>query len=218
MSEHEAGFNGNGAACVTRWWWIRHAPVIGGNGRLYGCEDLDCDVSDAQRFAELAGRLPDVPLWFVTPLSRTRKTLRAIHAATDCNAEAESVEAFLEQHFGDWQGLRWSEMEDRDPAAYAAFWQNPSGNAPPHGESFSDVMARVAVAVDRITGRYVGRDIVCVAHGGSIRAALAHALELHHERALSMVIETLSITRIDHIQGGGLHGHGKPWRVVGVNT
>ena len=203
---------------VTRWWWIRHAPVIDGGGRLYGQEDLDCDVSERARFEALAAMLPADAVWFATPLSRTRKTLRAIADAGAHNPQPVLIEPFLEQYFGDWQGLRWDEMEARDPDGYAAFWQDPSGNAPPGGERFAAVIDRVGPAMERLSSEHAGRDIVCVAHGGSIRGAIAHALELHHERALAMVIDTLSLTRIDHIEGGVLNGRGKVWRVVGVNA
>jgi len=203
---------------VTRWWWIRHAPVINGAGRLYGQEDLDCDVSDLTRFQALAKVIPADAVWFATPLTRTQKTLRAIADAGDHDPEPTLIEPFLEQFFGDWQGLGWADMEARDPDAYAAFWQDPSGNAPPGGESFAAVIERVGPEMERLTAEHQGRDIVCVAHGGSIRGAVAHALDLHHERALSMVIDTLSLTRIDHIDGGVLNGRGKAWRVVGVNT
>jgi len=76
------------------------------------------------------------------------------------------------------------------------------------------VMDRVAAALRRLTAVHAGRDIVCVAHGGSIRAALAMALGLDPEAALAFSIETLSLTRIDHIDGPGA-GHG--WRVGMVN-
>jgi broad specificity phosphatase PhoE len=61
---------------------------------------------------------------------------------------------------------------------------------------------------------YSGRDVIVVAHGGTIRAALAQALGLEPEAALAFTIENCSITRIDHIEGPGM-GHG--WRVVTVN-
>ena len=35
---------------ATRWWWIRHAPVPGAEGRLNGQRDIDCDTSDAAAF------------------------------------------------------------------------------------------------------------------------------------------------------------------------
>jgi hypothetical protein len=31
---------------VTRWWWVRHAPVPNPERRCYGQSDMDCDVSN----------------------------------------------------------------------------------------------------------------------------------------------------------------------------
>src|SRR5438270_31413 len=58
------------------------------------------------------------------------------------------------------------------------------------------------------------RNGVVYRHGGTIRAALALALDLDPEAALAFTIENCSITRIDRIDGPGM-GHG--WRVVRVN-
>ncbi|NQV44625.1 MAG: histidine phosphatase family protein [Rhodospirillales bacterium] len=203
---------------VTRWWWVRHAPVIDGEGRLYGQEDLDCDISDFPRFQALARHLPKDAMWIVTNLSRTHKTAQGIRDAGISGPEFVIETDFAEQFFGDWQGLTWAEMESLNKTAYEEFWQNPSGNAPPKGESFADLIGRTAPAVEKLTARFTGRDIVCVAHGGSIRAAVAQALDLHHERGLSISIDTLSLTRIDHVEGGVLNGKGKVWRVGGINA
>ena len=59
-----------------------------------------------------------------------------------------------------------------------------------------------------------GRDVIAVAHGGTIRAALGLALGLEPEACLAFTMENCSVTRIDHIDGPGM-GHG--WRVVTVN-
>jgi broad specificity phosphatase PhoE len=76
------------------------------------------------------------------------------------------------------------------------------------------VVARVSGAIHRLVAEQAGRDIIAVAHGGTIRAALALALGLEPEAALAFTIENCSLTRIDHIEGPG-QGHG--WRVVTVN-
>ena len=73
MSKSEEAWHA-AAPTVTRWWWIRHAPVFGGASRLYGQEDLDCDVSDTPRYEALASRLPDDAVWIVTNLVRTHQT------------------------------------------------------------------------------------------------------------------------------------------------
>ena len=202
---------------ITRWWWIRHAPVMNGNGRLYGQEDLDCDVSDTGKLEWLASYLPSGAIWLVTNLSRTQKTAKAIRDAGISVPELHIISEFAEQYFGDWQGLRWDEMEKLDPIAYREFWEDPSGNAPPNGESFKDLIDRVSPIIKEQTEMHAGNNIVCVAHGGSIRAALSLALGLHHERGLSISIDTLSLTRIDHVEGGVLDGIGKEWSIGGVN-
>ena len=62
-----------------------------------------------------------------------------------------------------------------------------------------------------------GRDIVAVAHGGTIRAALAVALELTPEQGMAIKIDTLSLSVLEHVEDGLLRGRGGVWRVVGVN-
>jgi broad specificity phosphatase PhoE len=76
------------------------------------------------------------------------------------------------------------------------------------------VIDRVSCAIHELVEAHTGRDIIAVAHGGTIRAALALALGLDPEASLAFTIENCSITRIDHIDGPGM-GHG--WRVVTVN-
>jgi len=94
------------------------------------------------------------------------------------------------------------------------FWHAPAHEAPPGGESFLMVVERVSRAIRRLTEAYAGSDIIAVAHGGTIRAALGLALGLDPEAALAISIDNCSITRIDRIDGPGM-GHG--WRVVTVN-
>ena len=65
----------------TRWWWVRHAPVIGVDGLIYGSNDVACDVSDVARIKALAGALPEDAVWITSHLSRAIDTARAISEA-----------------------------------------------------------------------------------------------------------------------------------------
>ena len=200
---------------VTRWWWVRHAPVIGVNGRIYGQDDLDADCSDAARFRALAANLPKEAIWIASHLKRTHQTMAAICAARGIpHLSPIVVDDIAEQHFGDWQGLTYAELEARRDGAYHRFWHAPAIERPPNGESFADVVARVERAVTRLSAAHVGQDIIAVAHGGTIRAALAAALSLDPERALGFEVNTLSITRLDLIDGPG---EGAQWRIHCVN-
>ncbi|MBX6323780.1 MAG: histidine phosphatase family protein [Rhodospirillaceae bacterium] len=204
-------------AVTTRWWWIRHAPVTGHGGRIYGQSDVDADCGDAASFAALAALLPADAVWLASHLRRTHQTATAILAAGGGAAPALGIEPDLaEQNFGAWQGLTHAELAARADAAAHRFWLAPAHVAPPGGESFEQVLARVGAAVTRLTRRHAGRDIVVVAHGGTIRAALALALGLDAERALAFSLDNCSLTRLDHIGPADGSGPGQ-WRIVAVN-
>jgi alpha-ribazole phosphatase len=194
----------------TRWWWIRHAPVPN-SVRIYGQEDVDCDCSSQEVFAALANELPRDAVWLTSNLTRTQKTAAAILAAMKHAAETVEVADFAEQHLGEWQGqVRADFFANRDRSRYP-FWFGPADERPPGGESFAEVCARVAPAIERLNREHAGKNIVAVAHGGSIRAALSHTLGLDPDAALAFVIDNCSVTRIDHMEPSGV------WRVVAVN-
>ncbi len=205
----------------TRWWWVRHAPVPNPEARCYGQRDVACDTTNEAAFQALSARLPADAIWIATPLTRTQRTLAAIHRARGTTPQPLHLEPFFaEQHFGAWQGLTYAEIGAfgqggaGETGARHRFWLAPAHETPPGGESFVDVIQRVGAAVERLSERHPGRDIVCVAHAGSIRAALAQALNLAPEAALAFSIDTLSLTRLDRIDGP-VAGHG--WRVGPVN-
>jgi broad specificity phosphatase PhoE len=205
------------AARLTRWWWIRHAPVPDG-GFIYGQRDLDCDCGDAEVFATLARELPADAVWLTSNLVRTRQTAAAILAAASDGRhgaiEPLAVPDLAEQHLGEWQGQERRAFYAARGIGTHALWFAGAEERPPGGESFADLTARVFPAIDRLNEQHGGRDIVAVTHGGTIRAALALALAVPLQTALAFTVENCSLTRLDHVasdDGPGL------WRVVAVN-
>ena len=113
--------------------------------------------------------------------------------------------AFREQDFGTWTGRRHNDLVAELGDAYRDFWNSPAGNRPPGGESFVDQIFRATEGLAELPAG----DAVLVVHSGTIRAALAIALDLKPDGALCFVIDPLSLTRIDRLDNG--------WRVVAVN-
>lgn len=202
---------------LTRWWWIRHAPVSHLNGVIYGDSDPDADTSDTARFQSVARSLPDPAVWIVTDLKRTRQTAEAIGAGgyrlPDVLIEDRRLR---EQGFGDWHGQTHKDHNATRTDPFIGIWNCAPEVVPPGGESFVQLLARVGQAVEDLSERYRGRDIVCVAHGGSIRAALALALRLDPADALAFTISNVSLSRIDHRHTRD--GIAPAWRVRSVNT
>ncbi len=184
---------------------------------MYGSNDVDCDTSDRASFEGLASVLPSDAVWLTSHLSRTHRTANAI-SDSGLNFPTPIQERHLgEQSFGDWQGTSWDDMRAQDEVSYDVFWESPARNRPPGGESFSDQISRVGAIIEKYTYMHAGKDIVAVTHGGTIRAAISHALGLTPETGMSFTVSTLSLTRLEHIEGGLLRGKGRSWRAVSIN-
>jgi alpha-ribazole phosphatase len=205
---------------VTRWWWVRHAPVTANNGRCYGQTDHPCDCSNSVAFAGLAAKLPKDAVWITSPLLRTHMTAAAMVRAglpgpDPIPGPGALVEPeLIEQHFGEWQGKTYAELAEQNGNRWPRFWLAPAHAVPPGGESFVQLLARAHPAILRLSGEHAGRDIIAVTHGGTIRAAVALALDLGPEAALAVTIDNLSVTRIEHFPG---NDDARSWRVTGVN-
>ncbi|NKE46815.1 histidine phosphatase family protein [Roseomonas frigidaquae] len=199
---------------ITRLFLVRHALVEpSARAVVYGSMDVAlCELAlqqEAASYRWLAARLPERARWVVTPLSRTRATAAAIFAAGYAPASLEVEPDLAEQHLGEWQGLsheRFAELI-RHPAH--PFWPHGAEEKPPGGESFAEVVERVSAVLHRLVQETPGQDIVIVAHGGSIRAAIAQAMQLTPHQALIFSIKNLSLTRLER--------HGADWRVAAVN-
>jgi alpha-ribazole phosphatase len=201
---------------VTRWWWVRHAPVPD-TVNIYGQNDVDSDISDRNVFDALARELPRGAAWFTSNLKRTHQTAEAIIEAMIESDPASGtwvpVTEFAEQHLGEWQGLNRAEFFASRANFSHPFWFGPASERAPGGESFDDLYARVAPAIERLSAENINRDIVAVTHGGTIKAAIGHALKLSTDAALAFAIDNCSITRLDQLGAGSE----SLWRVVSIN-
>ncbi|HZY52899.1 MAG TPA: histidine phosphatase family protein [Reyranella sp.] len=184
---------------VTRWWWVRHAPVPNPEGRCYGQFDKDCDVSNEALFKHQAKLLPKGAVWYSSNLLRARKTAEHLGRAGAEFGEVVIDPDLAEQSFGEWQGLTYVEISEK-PNNGHLFWLAPPDFRPPGGESFTDLRERTVRSIERLTDKYRGRDIVATAHGGTIRAALAHAFNMHPEAAVRFEVDNVSITLIEHFE------------------
>jgi broad specificity phosphatase PhoE len=198
----------------TGFWLIRHA-LVSENARamLYGVMDVPlCETTlleQAPMYRSLAARLPRPADWLVTPLSRTRRTAETIFAHGYPRTDLTEEPGLTEQSLGDWQGLPHAELPARLALPAHAFWPLGGHEKPPGGESMAEVIVRVGAAMERLAQRHAGRNVVIVSHGGAIRAAIAHALQIGPDNALHMAVQNLSLSRLEKTPEG--------WRVVCVN-
>lgn len=190
---------------TVRWWWVRHAPAdtTAGEGKGFcGWSDPPADLSDEHGLATLRSALPEEVTIVSSDLWRATQTADAI--ARRNSKRLPNNAQLREQNFGAWEGKSYDAID------LTEFWRNPAMTAPPSGESFAEVCDRVGREILKLNE--VGEsEIVAVAHAGSIRAALALALNLPPAQALAFDLTPLSLTRIDWLVDA------KAWRIGGVN-
>ena len=69
-----------------------------------------------------------------------------------------------------------------------------------------DLYNRACGAIERINAEQAGRDVIAVAHGGTIKAAVGLALGGQPEKGLAFDIDNCSVTRLDHIASASHSG------------
>jgi alpha-ribazole phosphatase len=195
---------------VVQWWWIRHAPSASAANIIHGRDDVSADLSDTATLERLAQILPPGADILTSGVARAVQTYDALRLITPSLAIARTEVDFREQDFGAWTGRTWDEIAPLAPH----FWDDPVATAPPGGESFAEMCRRALRRIVDLSNQCGDGVIVSVAHAGTIRAALALALDLDFAASIRFEIDPLSLTRIDAFVGPS----DISWRVQSVNV
>ncbi|MEE9427433.1 MAG: histidine phosphatase family protein [Paracoccaceae bacterium] len=176
---------------TTNWWWVRHGPTH--EKAFLGWRDVPADLSDRSAIARLDGFLPKGAVLVSSDLIRAVATADVVGAGRERLPHANELREF---NFGDWDGLSFEEVAKRDPEKSREFWEAPGMVAPPNGESWQGVAARIAPFVVDMNTRFRGRDIVAVAHIGVIMTQIGMAAGMDPTQAIGHAIDNLSVTRM----------------------
>ncbi len=172
------------------WYWIRHGPTHAKS--MVGWTDLPADLSDTQALARLSAALPQAPV-VSSDLDRAVKTADAVQGTRPRQPHDPNLR---EMHFGAWEDLTHDEAEARDPKLVFQFWDQPGDTAPPGGESWNALAARVNDAVDRLDASLPPGPVIAVAHFGVILTQVQKVLGISSYAAFSHRIENLSLTHL----------------------
>lgn len=178
--------------------WIRHLPVEN-KGRYIGHTDIPAIIP--HEVANLAVPLPENALWFASPLMRAVDSAHWLRQSVQGDiAPLKIAPELMEQNFGVWENKTYDEVWSKEENSHD--WQKPALIKPVGGESFADVCARVDGWIENILKEVGAKKLIVVAHAGTIRAALRHALNLIPEQALNFAIDYGSITQVEYFLDG----------------
>ncbi len=182
---------------VTRLHLLRHGEVANLEARIVrGQLDVSLSAEGFEQSIRLARWLtthegrPDA--LFGSDLVRCRALGDELAARSGLGYEATA--ALREQHMGGWQGQAWSIVTEREPELVRAYWDDYVHAAPPGGESFTDLVARVSGWWERESKAAAGQTLWVVTHVGVIRALSCLLLELPPSDALRLAPAAASHT------------------------
>lgn len=207
----DTGAPGMGApdlAAPTTFVLLRHGETaLTGEKRFSGSGGSDPSLSAAGRqqaeraAAALAVRRGAEAIQAVvsSPLARCRETAQA--AADRLGLDVHLEEGLRETDFGIWDGLTFAEVRDRQPAELTA-WLGSPDIAPPGGESFTEVAARVSRACDALLAAHRGRTVLLVSHVTPIKTLARLALGAPPEALFRMYLSPASLSEVAYYADG----------------
>lgn len=182
------------AHAPTRLILLRHGQTEASVGRLYtGHGDPVLTETGRAQAAAAAADLAGVNIDVVvtSPLARARETAAAV--ADPRGLDVAVADELIETDFGEWEGLSFSEARERDPELHSRWLSDPSVPAP-GGESFDDVLMRVARARDELLADHAGRTVLVVSHVTPIKTILRIALGGRPEVLYRMHLDLASVS------------------------
>ena len=149
-----------------------------------------------------------------SPLRRARSTAEEVAVLTGIDVVEHP--GLIENDFGDWEGLTFTEASQRDPDLHRA-WLSDITVPAPGGESFAQVAERISRTKAELLERYPGQTVVLVSHVTPIKTLLQDALGVGPELLFRLHLDLASVSIAEYFDDGGsvvrLVNDAAHWRV-----
>ena len=205
---------------MPKWFLVRHGETDWNvEGRAQGQSSEPLNETGRLQAKRLGDRLSSVQFSaaYASDLPRVVETADTILDSHDTSLQ--TVIELREKHYGTWDGKTFTQIKAEDPASYARLFEDNITFAPPGGESDSDLICRVNLAVEQL--KQAHRDdenILVVSHGGTIRATLVVLLGLPTEAIWRFYLQNGSLSVLDvYAQNAVLHSWNDISHLGGLN-
>ena len=176
---------------------VRHGKTVS-SGTYCGAGDVPLADEGRLQVLNIAPFLKKtgVSHCFSSPLLRCRETLKLLDLDVNCSVE----ENLREIHFGRWEGMTFDEISRNDPEKLEEWMKLQEQFTFPGGEKILDFSSRIGECFKMITSTNFEKVLV-VCHGGVIRHALCHLLELPCHKANSFEIGEGTVSSLIYENG-----------------
>lgn len=157
----------------TKLYIVRHAETTGNiEKRLTGRKDYELTENGLLSAKKLAERLSNIKFdrMYSSTSDRTMKTIKPL--ADMNNLNITQIEDLCEMYFGDYDGLRWDEVNRIDPSIKRRQNEINEISGIPNQESMKDASKRVYNCIKKICENNLGKTILICSHGVVIEGFL----------------------------------------------
>jgi alpha-ribazole phosphatase len=164
---------------MTKVILVRHGQTLWNvDCRYQGQSDVCLNETGLKQAKLLAERLASQPAAaiYASDLGRAKTTAEVI--AKLHNLPVEIIPEVREISFGEWEGLRFSEIDEKWPGVMQRVFKQPETVEIPGGETFEDVQERAVRAIRKLVKQHPEEIIIVVSHGATIRTILCAALNI----------------------------------------
>lgn len=165
-------------------------------GRFQGHSDIPLNTTGLGQVAALGKRLAtmEINTVYASDLLRAWGTAQAIMQYHSCPLTPEP--RLRELSFGDWEGLTYTEIQERAPGILSTWQADMLNTAAPGGETLIQLTERVQAVLDMITTDHPDGTVLLVAHGGTLQALLCLALGLPPQAYWQFSLSPASLSKV----------------------
>lgn len=182
---------------MTRIFLVRHGETNWNTqGRFQGQSDTPLNETGQRQATALGNYLKGETLQAIYTSDLRRACDTAKEIGTYHKLEVKPNPHLREMNFGSWEGLVYTEIQEKFPEKLADWQKNIMTTAPPGGENLEQLVARVQAAYRDIIHNNPEGDILLVAHGGVLQVLLCFALDLSPQKYWQFHLDPGSLSEI----------------------
>ena len=173
---------------------IRHGTPEGGN--RYRGHNIDDPLSE-EGWQQMWTAVEDYPVWDAVISSPMQRCLSFAQAYAESHRlDVEIIENLKEVGFGEWEGKSSREILAENPDVIKNFYHDPVTHKPAGAEALDQFQKRIQSAIEYTLEKYIGKQVLLVAHAGVIRAAVTAMIQAAPASMYRISIGNAAIVRI----------------------
>lgn len=193
---------------MLKFFVIRHGETVSNaEKRFSGHQDVNLTEKGIWQAEQLSRRLKDehIDVAFSSDLKRAIHTAKIVLGNHNLPIIIEPY--FREIHFGDWEGLKWEEIDTENGKESSTGWWNQPDLPIPGGESLCDLRKRIMTGLKKVIAEHDEEDrcktIAIVSHGGVSKMIVGIALDVPVRKVWHIRQQSTALNVIKYDKKGG---------------